>query len=59
MTYDTVRNRVQLYGGHTSTGPALGDMWEWDGAAWSQVTWSGVGPGGRTGHASAQTPQDN
>lgn len=36
MGYDTVRDRVVLFGG--SSGPRLGDTWEWDGTQWIDVT---------------------
>ena len=35
MAYDSVRQRVVLFGGMGSSG-ALGDTWEWDGGAWLQ-----------------------
>ena len=39
MAYDAGRNRVVLFGGATvAPTTALGDTWEWDGAAWSQAT---------------------
>lgn len=38
MVYDSLRNVVVLFGGHTnedSGGTMYGDTWEWDGVAWS------------------------
>jgi hypothetical protein len=40
MAYDEQRERVVLFGG----GLVLGDTWEWDGSAWSQVADSGPAP---------------
>ncbi|MEI7658591.1 MAG: immunoglobulin domain-containing protein [Phycisphaerae bacterium] len=36
MTFDSVRNRVVLFGGMAADGSLLDDLWEWDGTAWSQ-----------------------
>ena len=35
MSYDSVRQRVVLFGGQ-SAGMPFGDTWEWDGVAWTQ-----------------------
>jgi cysteine-rich repeat protein len=34
MTYDTVRQRVLMFGGNDDMNQALNDLWEWDGQAW-------------------------
>jgi hypothetical protein len=45
MTYDTVRQRVVLFGGDLWTGAASPlDTWEWDGTEWMQIT--DIGPPG-------------
>jgi hypothetical protein len=51
LASDTTRNRVVLFGGANFVvgGPqALGDTWEWDGAAWTQQ--DETGPLARSGH---------
>ncbi len=48
MAYDSLRQRVVLYGGWSGSVP-LGDTWEWDGAQWQQV--SLAGPSVRALHA--------
>ncbi len=60
MAYDPVRETILMYGGYggptaTTTG-LLGDLWEWDGRDWSQVTWSGPGPSPRWGPALGTDP---
>jgi hypothetical protein len=48
---DTKRERVVLFGGAVvidGTPQALGDTWEWDGAAWTQL--NETGPSARSGH---------
>ncbi len=45
MVFDSVRGVTVLYGG----GSYLGDTWQWDGTAWSQLPVSG--PPARNGHA--------
>jgi hypothetical protein len=47
MTYDAVRQRVLLFGG--DDGSFRQDTWEWDGAAWTDVTPSGASPPPRQG----------
>ncbi|HEY0255076.1 MAG TPA: kelch repeat-containing protein, partial [Kofleriaceae bacterium] len=38
MTYDRDRQRTVMFGGaDSSTGDALGDTWEWDGASWHEL----------------------
>jgi hypothetical protein len=47
LTYDSKRQRVVLYGGsalNSLNGPALADVWEWDGTTWSARP---AGPPGR------------
>ncbi len=46
MTYDAVRQRVVLFGGHSGVGP-YGDTWEWNGSAWSNLTPGGASPSAR------------
>ena len=54
MVYDSVRNKVVLFGGLSITGASLNDTWEWNGSVWTQV--ATTGPGARFGHASAFDP---
>jgi hypothetical protein len=42
LAYDSVRQRVVMFGGVGSTGNWLGDTWEYDGLTWSQSP--AVGP---------------
>lgn len=37
MAYDPIRGVTVLFGGRLADGQAVGDTWEWDGAAWTQV----------------------
>ncbi len=37
MAYDPTLGVVVMFGGHGQTGP-LGDTWEWNGSAWTDVT---------------------
>jgi hypothetical protein len=37
MAYDTVRQRVLLFGGITLQGNRLGDLWAWDGTSWTEL----------------------
>jgi len=48
MAYDSVRQRVVLFGGSVSS-DYFGDTWEWDGSSWTQV--SSTGPNARHRHA--------
>jgi hypothetical protein len=45
MTFDNARARVMLFGGADES-RVLGDLWEWDGKNWNQV--SATGPAPRT-----------
>lgn len=36
ISYDPLRRRVVLFGGRDLGGSSLGDLWEWDGLAWTQ-----------------------
>jgi hypothetical protein len=39
LAYDPIRQRVLLYGGRASSvGPTLGDVWEWDGMDWVELS---------------------
>jgi hypothetical protein len=46
MAYEAARQRVVLFGGYNSFSPQsyLGDTWEWDGDAWTQVADMGPSP---------------
>src|SRR5262245_13751307 len=44
MTYDVARDRIVLFGGQ---GGGLGDLWEWDGSSWMQITPGGAVPAHR------------
>lgn len=48
LAYDSMRQRVVMFGGYCGTGCALADTWEWDGAAgtWTQRT-PATAPAGR------------
>src|SRR5262249_49971951 len=51
MAWDAARQRVVLYGGMLGTaGPVASDLWEWDGASWTQRAraWGPRGRGGRS-----------
>ncbi len=54
MSYDSLRNRIVLFGGWSSNGPQ-GDTWEFDGANWLQN--AATGPSARRGHAMAYDAQ--
>lgn len=54
-TFDSVRQRLVLFGGRTSTFTALDDTWEWDGVNWSQQNPTNR-PAGRYDHAMAFDP---
>ncbi len=58
MAYDSVRDRVVIFGGTFSTGTAeflLGDTWEWDGVKWINIM-PPVAPSPKTGPAMAFDP---
>lgn len=38
MTYDAARRRVVLFGGSLVPNAGVNDTWEWDGAAWTEIT---------------------
>jgi hypothetical protein len=58
MAYDAARGRLVLFGGLPVSGGAfLQDTWEWDGAAWANVTPAPPGPPGRYGQGMAHDPQ--
>jgi hypothetical protein len=56
MVYDSVRQRVVLFGGEAAPLQYLGDTWEWDGATWTLV--DNAGPA-RKDHAMAFDPVRN
>ena len=47
MSYDPTRGRVVIFGGRNNALAPLGDTWEWDGDAWTQV--ADTGPSARPG----------
>jgi len=49
MAYDSVANRIVLFGGYGEYGEA-NDTWTWDGSNWTQVV-STTSPPPRSGHA--------
>lgn len=57
MAFDSERGRVVMAGGYKQVGDygsvALQDVWEWDGAAWTERTPPGPKPTARSGHAMA------
>lgn len=55
MVYDTVRNRIVLFGGRDLSGTPLNDTWEWDGTTWTNVP-TASGLAARFGHAMAYDP---
>jgi hypothetical protein len=65
LIYDRERARVLLYGGsnHSSScndgGAICSDLWEWDGAGWSEVFPDGVFPEPREGHAATFDSRQN
>jgi Galactose oxidase, central domain len=49
LSYDTVRQRVMLFGGYGGTNKFFNDTWEWDGTEWTQI--ADTGPPSRSHHA--------
>jgi N-acetylneuraminic acid mutarotase len=49
ITFDSVRQRVVLFGGLSADIDPLNDTWEWDGAVWTHV--ADTGPSPRMEHA--------
>ena len=37
LVYDSGRERILMFGGHTWSGEPLNDLWEFDGAAWTRL----------------------
>ena len=59
MTFDSIRQRVILYGGQKGSGATAqtyDDVWEWDGSNWSLAPDSAMGNGGRSFHKIAYDP---
>ncbi len=56
MVYDSIRQKVMLFGGRNTTS-FFNDLWEWDSqnqsAPWTNVTPAGLKPSARYGHALA------
>ncbi|TWT44015.1 Endoglucanase C precursor [Phycisphaerae bacterium RAS1] len=50
MVYDTLRDRIVLFGGFTAPG-AIGDTWAWDQTGWTDL--NATGPSPRSDHAMA------
>jgi hypothetical protein len=52
MAFDAARSRTVLFGGFIEIPrTTFGDLWEWDGTQWMQVTGSAVAPRARRFHA--------
>jgi hypothetical protein len=52
LVYDSVRDRTVLFGGTDALGSSFhGDTWEWDGAAWQEVSPAGASPAPRAWHS--------
>ena len=52
LVYDSGRGRTVLFGGTDGIGSVFyGDTWEWDGAAWLEVTPGGPSPAPRAWHS--------
>ena len=45
--YDPLRERILLYGGTSGWGDVLNDLWEWDGATWTELHPAPASDGGR------------
>jgi len=55
LAYDSLRHKIVLFGGNINAPPyRLGDTWEFEGAAWTQVASSG--PSGRADFGIAYDP---
>ena len=50
MAYDSVRQKVVMFGGYNFQSGSMGDTWEYDGVVWTQVA-PASSPPARTGHA--------
>jgi len=48
----TGAGRILLYGGATAQ-TVFGDLWQYDGNDWTEIAWSGSGPGNRNHHGMA------
>ena len=62
LVYDSVHQRLVMFGGYDLDGNRLNDIWEYDGAAkvWSEVTpLTGAQPAPRSGEAMAFDPVRN
>lgn len=60
MAYDPTRQRVVLFGGQNDGGGVFGDVWEWDGATWTNPALLGTPgidfPSPRYGHTMVYDP---
>ena len=62
MAFDEVRRQIVLYAGSGMSGTPgstgrLGDVWEWDGSEWSDVSTAFGAPAQRYNHAAAYSPE--
>jgi hypothetical protein len=50
MVFDSLRNKFVIFGGHTTAGDNLADIWDWDPSSgiFTDRTTSGPGPSGRS-----------
>lgn len=56
LAYDQARQRVVLFGGHSTSNTSLNDTWEWDGRRWTQLL-PAHSPEGRESAAMAYDPR--
>ncbi len=57
LAFDAARGKTVVFGGVDTSSTVLGDLWEWDGVAWTQrctdATCQAAMPAARSGHAMA------
>ncbi len=53
LVYDGTRRSCLLFGGFTASATATNELWEWNGASWTNLTPSSGGPAARADHALA------
>lgn len=57
MAFDAARGRTVLFGGFRAQPRAtFGDLWEWDGAVWTQINSNLPGPSPRSAHSMTYDP---
>lgn len=44
MIYDSIKDRLLVFGGKNEAGQLLNDLWSWNGSVWSQLEVSGPAP---------------